>query len=140
MQLRNVLPLVATMIVAGVSLAAAQEVQYPDMTGKWTGETEAVMIGNPLHYEPIEDELSLRSVEISLVIDGQDGRRIWGTVQSATGDSEPFVAVLRDGGTRYLGVDSDGYMEGLVMSENEIEHCYTHTNTSMIAVCVMMRR
>ena len=129
-----------TMLAGSVSGAFAQD--FPNMVGTWTGLGEGVVIGNPQHFAPGADGSQAprrASFEVTIEIVNQDDRFIWGTI-SGGGAVEPWLATLWSDGTGYMGVDSDGYMFGRILSENEVENCYAHTGDTMVAACTVMKR
>ena len=40
----------------------------------------------------------------------------------------------------YRAVDSNGQVDGRIISENEIENCYTHTGETIVASCAVLTR
>ena len=112
------------------------------MVGVWKGVGDGVVIGDPLHFAPDADggDAPRRaSFEITIHIVDQDQRFIWGTI-SGGGAEEPWLATLWSDGTGYMGVDSDGYMFGRLLSANEVENCYAHNGDTMVAACTIMTR
>lgn len=139
-KLRWTSALAVTLVAATASVAQAQD--YPDMTGVWTANADGVVIGNPQHFEPDDAEGSEpRTAEFDITIDitGQDGRYLWGTI-SGGGATEPWLASLWDDGSGYRGVDSDGYIEGRIISEDQVENCYAHTHETMVVSCSILTR
>ena len=115
---------------------------FPDMIGTWTGIGEGVVIGDPLHFAPDaegNDAPRRAAFEITIEIVNQDERFIWGTISGGSA-VEPWLATLWSDGKGYMGVDSDGYMFGRILSENEVENCYAHTGATMVAACTVMTR
>lgn len=128
----------AAALAAAAATAAAQD--YPDLVGVWTGTSEAVVIGDPPHYMASEEATpTVGSADFTLMLTGQDGRRIWGTFGSE-GDIEPWLGVLWSDGKGLMGVDGDGYVEGRILDPDTMEFCYTHTGQSMVASCVRLTR
>ncbi|XWN32236.1 MAG: hypothetical protein ROR55_03715 [Devosia sp.] len=120
---------------------AVAQSEFPDLKGTWKGMSETVVIGNPRHFvdDPNTSDPRVVSAEFSLELTGQDGRRLWG-VLSTPSFSEPWLAVMRDGGETFLGVDSDGHVEGRVMDGDTIEICYAHNGETMVASCAKLSR
>jgi hypothetical protein len=87
--------LVVTLGCAGpAGTAAAQDpTQLPDLKGRWVGTNEAIMLGTPLHHGSDANTPRLNALEFTYTIEGQDGRRFWGTVASQR-DREPILGVI----------------------------------------------
>lgn len=103
-------------------LPATAEEAWPDLTGTWTGTTEAVVRGDPLHHEGGQEPYLSETV-FTLTIEGQDGRRFWGQIASEEGD-EPLVGVIANDRSTLYAADLDGYSFMTLVDENTIDLCY----------------
>ncbi len=136
---RMVMAVWAALVLGGMSSATQAQEDWPDLTGDWSGESEAVVIGDTLHHEA-GDMPHLSSVMFTLAIEGQDGRRFWGTISSGE-DSEPLIGVIRNDRRTIHFTDSDGYGFLELVAEDVIEHCYVHANPgSQVASCITLAR
>ncbi len=72
--------------------AAAQQGAIPDLRGTWKGTSESIILGagNPHHAAPAQAEPRLNSVEFTMTVDKQDGRRFSGTFSSPRGNETRF--------------------------------------------------
>jgi hypothetical protein len=106
--------------------AAAQQGAIPDLRGTWKGTSESIILGagNPHHAAPAQAEPRLNSVEFTMIVDKQDGRRFSGTFSSPRGNDK-FVAAISRNNTIFV-VDDDGYTVGTVLAPNRMEWCYMH--------------
>jgi hypothetical protein len=88
--------------------AAAQQGAIPDLRGTWKGTSESIILGagNPHHAAPAQAEPRLNSVEFTMTVDKQDGRRFSGTFSSPRGNDK-FVAAISRNNTIFV-VDDDG--------------------------------
>ena len=97
--------------------------------------SESIILGagNPHHAAPPQAEPRLNSVEFTMTVDKQDGRRFSGTFSSPRGNDK-FVAAISRNNTILL-VDDDGYTVGTILAPNRMEWCYMHRSqtTSMVS-------
>jgi len=123
----------------GLSQSAGADDAWPDLTGVWTGTSESVVRGDPLHHEGGEAP-HLSEVAFTLTIEGQDGRRFWGALDSPN-DSESVVGVIANDRHALYFVDLDGYGVDVLVDENTIDHCYLQAGTEVqVAACVTFTR
>ena len=123
--------------VAAVAIAT----KVPDVKGTWIGTGEAVVLGNAPHHAPVPatDRPRLSQVEFTMNVEGQSGRRFWGTVASA-GAQEPLIGVISfDGKTVYMR-DSDGATEGVLVDRDTMDVVYGHSGTSMVVSANRFKR
>lgn len=136
---RMMVALWAVLVLGGVSASVQAQDAWPDLTGVWSGTSEAVVIGDTLHHEA-GDLPHLSSVAFTLTIEGQDGRRFWGTLSSPD-DSEPVIGVIRNDRRTVYFTDRDGYGFLELVSEDVIDVCYVHaTEGSQVAACITYNR
>ncbi len=131
---------IAAALVLPTATASAQAI--PDMKGTWSGSSHSIVMGaNHGHHadntQPA-DKPFLASRTFTLQVEGQDGRRFWGTTVTSH-SRESFIAVLRADGKSFLLVDSDGTMFVDAMGANSFEGCYTqngaHAGKTLVASC-----
>jgi len=108
------------------AVPAAAQGAIPDLRGTWKGESESIILGtgNPHHAAPPSAEPRLNSVEFTMTVHKQDGRRFSGTFSSPRGNDK-FVAAISRNNTIFV-VDDDGYTVGTVLAPNRMEWCYMH--------------
>jgi hypothetical protein len=134
-------------LVGGIALAHAQAA-IPDLKGTWTGKDKSVIFGNNPHHPGSQTATTpprVREYEFTFVIDGQDGRLLWGHSFSKTAaTNEPFAWAISADGKTIIGADTDGYFHISVLSADRIELCYAHNSLSptksIIATCGVMER
>lgn len=123
--------------------AAAQA--FPDMVGVWKGQADGIVLGDATHFQSRGDqgtyleEPRIAAFEITITIAHQEGRYIWGTIAGG-GLTEPWLGSLWSDGAGYRAVDGNGHVDGRILSENEIENCYTHTGDTIVASCAVLTR
>ena len=113
----------------------------PDLTGTWRGTSETVVLGsgNTHHSEGQAQSAEVRQVPFTLVVDKQEGRRLWGTFSSPR-SSEKVIAVISRNGAIMMA-DDDGYTIGSVLAPNRIELCYLRSSAgARIASCTEMTK
>jgi len=134
---------VAVMTVAGD--AGAQNII--DMKGTWTGTAEAIVDGSA-HHHPAPGasgakpagKFRLSEQSFTLVVEGQAGRRFWGTTASATKTERLLGSLAIDGKSIYM-IDDDGMMDGTVLDADTLEICYRHVNPgSAVVGCTKFSR
>lgn len=134
---------VAAMTVAGG--AGAQNIT--DLKGTWTGTAEAVVDG-PAQHHPAPGaagtnpagKFRLSEQPFTVVVEGQSGRRFWGTTSSATKTERILGSLSVDGKTLHM-VDDDGFLDGIVVNADRLEVCYRHVNaSSAVVACTLLSR
>jgi hypothetical protein len=121
--------------------AAMAETAIPDMRGTWKGKSESIIqgAGNPHHASPKAASPRMNSIEFTMVVKEQDGRRFFGTFSSARGN-DPIIAVISRNGSIFM-VDDDGYTVGTVLAPNRIELCYMQLSPkSRVASCTELTK
>jgi len=116
---------IVMLVALTTTTAAGAQTSVPDLRGTWKGKSESIIFGagNPHHHAagaPATPRLN--SVDFTLVVDQQDGRRFSGTFSSARGE-EPIIAVISRGGSIYM-VDDDGYNVATMLAPDRMEVCY----------------
>lgn len=139
-------------LASGVALliagsAAAQTAGPPaNLVGTWKGHNEALVDGPATHHPPDAKgqpagRYRLRQQQITYKIEGQDGRRFWGTMSSEHQANTRLLGTLsHDGKTIYL-VSKEGYLDGQIIDGDTIETCYRHAvPESAVIGCNLMKR
>ena len=131
-------------IVAFAVLAvapAAADNGIPDFRGVWKGDSESIVLGggNDHHLPTQSKEPEMRTVQFTLTIDRQEGRRFSG-IFSSSRTSEKVIAVYSRSGA-ILMADSDGYTHGTMLGPDRIELCYLHVSTAaQVASCTELTK
>jgi hypothetical protein len=125
---------------AQAGIASAQDAaQFFDLKGRWLATSESIVLGNALHHGAGQDKPRLSAVEITLTIEGQDGRRFWGTVASQA-DREPLVGVISFDNKTISAHDSDGTLQGTIVDKDTVEVIYSHTGSSTVVTAARFKR
>ena len=120
-------------------LPATADEAWPDLTGTWTGTTEAVVRGDTLHHDG-GAEPYLSATELIWTIEGQDGRRFWGNVASGE-NAQNLVGVIANDRTTILSAYHGGYSFMTLVDESTIDLCYVESGTeSQVAACTTYTR
>jgi hypothetical protein len=87
----------------------------------------------------------VRDIEMTDVVEGQDGRLAWGRSSSANADTkEPFAWAMSSDNKSIIGSDTDGSFRITLLASDRMEKCYTHTglspSKSIVAACYPMER
>lgn len=144
--MRNSVRLAA--LAAGLMLAetAGANAQVVDMKGTWVGNAQNIVDG-PANHHPQSgpgvrpaDTHRLSDQAFTMRIDGQDGRRFWGTIGTA-GKTERVIGSFSTDGKRVYMVDDDGYIDGVVVNANALDVCYRHVRPdSGVVGCELLER
>jgi hypothetical protein len=120
----------ALVAVAGISLAAggASAQEIPNLKGTWTGDSPVIVAGASRHQPAGTDARTagnyrLANQPMTYSIEGQDGRRFWGTLSSPKATERLIGSLAVDGKHVYM-VDDDGYIDGIVVDADRIDVCY----------------
>ncbi len=132
----GLLALVVTFLCGTAEMAAAQSV--PDLKGIWTGTSQTIVAGLPPHHPAMTTAKPagpnrLTEVKFTTKVDGQDGRRFWGTVSSPSA-TDQFVGVILSDGKTLRFVLSRGVIEATLVNPDTIDLVYTeHANGISVA-------
>lgn len=142
---------IAIIIAASALLAlllspARAEQAIPNLVGKWSGTAQAVVIGSG-GYRPgsrtLEDAPYTDERVFNYSIEGQEGRRFWGRIESGS-RTEPFAAAISFDNKTAHGADTDGSFHFTILSADEMELCYAQPATSpsnqIVATCFLIKR
>lgn len=138
------LALLATLALAA---AASAQGQTFEMKGTWKGVGEAIMDGAPpLHPQDAPNgrpagPYRLREATWTYQIDGQDGRRFWGTSSSDVSANDRLIGSVSPDGKWIYMAGKAGILDGVIVDKDTIEMCYRHANaTSALVNCNVMKR
>ena len=131
--------------LAGLALlagrpAAADEPAWPAVTGTWSVEESAVVIGANEHFPtPGYPGVAPRLLDYrgTLRVAGQRDRRFWGTMEERAGRGEDVIGIFTGEGRRFLMVDEDGVIEGEMSGDGgTMRYCHRHVSpTARVASC-----
>jgi hypothetical protein len=141
------LVLVLAALVGLATTARAQDA-IPDIKGTWSGKGKVLVFGNNMHNPgtmTMSEPPRMRDIEMTDVVEGQDGRLAWGRSSSAVMESkEPFAWAMSSDNKTIVGADLDGYFRITLLGPDRMEKCYVHNGTgatkSMVATCYAMER
>jgi hypothetical protein len=137
-------------LAAIVSSSAFAADQPPDIKGKWVGKTYTIVAGSGGHWPTNKgtfEKPGLFEKDIVIEVTGQEGRRFWG-VQTISGNGEstqePMIGELTGKGNRTVViVDTDGYLNGQLVSKNVLSFCYMQAggkSPSSVVSCTEIKR
>ena len=130
-----------------VSPLSAQDA-VPDLKGTWTGKGKSIVFGSHAHHpgkQTIAGAPRVRDIETTHVVEGQDGRLLWGRSSSTAADTkEPFAWAIASDNKSIVGADMDGYFRITLTAPDRMEKCYVHNGVgptrSIVATCYVMER
>lgn len=130
----------AAALAALASTPAAAQGGFPNLVGTWKGESESIVLpGGNTHHPGKAKGPRMSSVPFTMVIEKQDGRRLYGTFSSPK-HKETVIAVISRNGAIYL-VDDDGYTIGNLISPTRLELCYMKQSLAgRVASCTEMAK
>jgi hypothetical protein len=139
--------LTLTLLGMGAVAANGQD-SIPDLKGTWTGKGKSIVFGNNPHHpgtQTATEPPRVRDIEATYVIDGQDGRLVWGRSSStAANTQEPLAWAIAADNKTIVGADMDGYYHINLLSPDRMEKCYVHNglspSKSIVASCHVMER
>lgn len=137
----------ALALVSVVSAARAQDA-IPDLKGTWSGKGQSIVFGNNPHHsgsQTVSDPPRVRDFDFTFMVDGQNGRLVWGySFSSVAATHVPFAWAISANNKSIIGANTHGNFQMTVMSPDRIEMCYSHTGLSLdgsiVATCFMMER
>jgi len=138
---------VVALALAGIAGTAWAQ-SPPDLRGTWKGKDKSVIFGNNPHHPGAQTVTSPPRVdefEFTFVVEGQEGRMVWGHNYSAKAQTnEPFAWAISLDGKTIIGADTDGYYNITIRSADKIDLCYAHNalgpSKSIVASCATMDR
>lgn len=132
--------------IVGAATAARAQDATPDIKGTWLGKGKVLVFGNNAHNpggQTMGEAPRVRDIEMTDVVEGQDGRLAWGRSSSAVMDSkEPFAWAISSDNKSIVGADMDGYFRITLLGSDRMEKCYVHSgmSKSVVATCYTMER
>ncbi len=142
-RLYSVVAIGLTTALVGAGGAAAQS--YIDLKGTWVGTGQSIVDGPAPHHPADAPAVSvgthrLREVTFTTRIEGQDGRRFWGTLSSEH-KQERIIGSFSVNGKHVYMVNEVGYIDGDVVDADTLEICYRHVNaSSAVVACNVWKR
>ncbi len=97
--------------VVGAATAARAQDAIPDLRGTWSGKGKVIIFGGHAHHPDVRPDSppTVRDIEMTLLVEGQDGRLAWGRSSSANADTkEPFAWAMSSDNKSIIGSDTDG--------------------------------
>ena len=117
--------------IVGAATAAHAQDAIPDIKGTRVGKGKVVVFGNNVHNPGKQTMVApprVRDIEMTDVVEGQDGRLAWGRSSSAVMDSkEPFAWAISSDNKSIVGADTDGYFRVTLLGPDRMEKCYVHS-------------
>jgi hypothetical protein len=133
--------------MVGVTTAARAQDAIPDLKGTWFGKGKVVIFGSHAHHPsvPPDSPATVRDIEMTLLVEGQDGRLAWGRSSSAKAETkEPFAWAMSADNKSIIGSDTDGSFRITLLAPDRMEKCHTHNgigpSKSIVAGCYPMER
>jgi hypothetical protein len=134
--------------VVGAATAARAQDAIPDIKGTWSGKGKVAVFGSNVHNpgtQTAAEAPRVRDIEMTDVVEGQDGRLAWGRSSSAVMDTkEPFAWAMSSDNKSIVGADMDGYFRITLLGPDRMEKCYVHNgispSKSVVATCYAMER
>ncbi|HET7166357.1 MAG TPA: hypothetical protein VFI94_14575 [Pseudolabrys sp.] len=138
----------ALAILGAVVMPVRAQDAVPDLKGTWTGKGKSIVFGNNAHHagkQTITNPPRVRDIEAIHVVEGQDGRLVWGRSSSAAANTkEPFAWAIASDNKSIVGADMDGYFRITLLSPDRMEKCYAQNaarpSRSIVASCQIMER
>jgi len=120
----------------------------PDLKGTWTGKGKSIVFGSNAHHpgkQAVSGQPRVRDIEATHVVEGQDGRLVWGRSSSTVADNkEPFAWTISSDNKSIIGADVDGYFRITLLSPDRMEKCYAQNaarpSRAIVATCQIMDR
>ncbi len=142
------LALALVLAVTGAATAVHSEDAIPDIKGTWTGKGKVLVYGNNVQNpgtQTMAEPPRVRDIEMTDVVEGQDGRLAWGRSSSKTMDTkEPLAWTISADNKSIIGADMDGYFKVTLLGPDKMEKCYVHSgmgpSKSIVATCYAMER
>lgn len=115
-----------------------------DMKGTWQGTNQSIMDGFPPHVPSSVETKSagkyrLTEQAYTFTVEGQEGRRFWGTMSSSI-KTERLLGSLSVDGKRIYMIDEDGFMDGTVVNATTVEICYRHIGATAVVSCMALEK
>lgn len=127
-------------LVLAASALAADPV--PNLRGEWSGEAMGISFGDPKAGVAVNDSAKpiMMPNKVTVTVEVQDGRHLAGFTKHNYGQDR-FVAMVRADNRTVYGADAEGSLNGVLLSDNEMELCYSeHTKMRAFVSCWTMVR
>lgn len=122
------------LLAAAAAAQTAPSLAPFDMRGTWKGTSEGIVAESSAKFR-------LRTGTYTYKIEGQDGKRFWGTASSDLVTDERLIGSLSNDGKWIYMAGQDGILDGQIVDADTIEMCYRHANaTSAVVGCNRMKR
>ena len=132
------IPFAVAVAVAG----AAQAVEYPQMTGVWSGEIRTVSSGSEVSAEVAKGGAVIQTLELTFTVSYQDGEVLMGESISNAPHAEavPVWGAIRSTGKEAVFVTGNGGRGQLwFTSPSRFEYCFANqTPEAMSAYCAVL--
>jgi hypothetical protein len=123
-------------LLSGAATAAIAQDAIPDLKGTWSGKGKSLVFGSNPHHPGSQaaDAPPRVDIDVSYVVDGQEGRLAWGRSSSTTAKTdEPFAWAISADNKSIVGADRDGYFRITLLAPDRMDKCYVHNGTSPAA-------
>ena len=135
------------LLPAAATVAAAQD-GVPDLKGTWSGKGKSIVFGHNPHHpgsQSADNPPRVRDIDVTYIVDGQDGRLAWGRSASTIANTnEPFAWAISADNKSIVGADNDGYFRITLLAPDRMDKCYAHSGTSpsgsIVATCYEMKK
>ena len=130
----------AGLIAIGLSTSAGAQGtgQSPDLKGRWVGKNEAIILDSVPHRpgEPASQQKHrMGSIEVTITVEGQEGRRFWGTIASQH-HKEPLIGIIGFDGKSVMMQDNEGGVDGTLADPDTMEVSYRHSTPQSAVLSV----
>jgi len=133
-------------LVAGAGSAWAQAAPF-DMKGTWVGKGEGIVDAVQQRHDSSAattrpaGSYRLREIDFIVKIEGQDGKRFWGSATSAANVSGRLIGSLSHDGKWIYMAGHEGILDGVVVNANTIQLCYRQVSPAVAVVaCNELKR
>jgi opacity protein-like surface antigen len=138
----------ALALLSGAATAAIAQDAIPDLKGTWSGKGKSLVFGSNPHHpgsQTADAPPRVRDIDVSYVVDGQEGRLAWGRSSSTIAKTdEPFAWAISADNKSIVGADRDGYFRITLLAPDRMDKCYVHNGTSpsgsIVATCYEMQK
>ncbi len=123
----------AVVLTMGICYAASD---IPNLVGTWAVQTEgAVLLKGADHGAKTHHKGEFSTLKGEWIVTKQQGRVLHGTFKSPKA-TEKFVAVISMDNKSLYQADEDGFLEGKIISKDQIDVIYRHSSSADTVVAV----
>jgi len=133
-------------LVAGAGSAWAQAAPF-NMKGTWVGHGEGIVDAVQHRHDSSATatrpagSYRLREMTFTIKVEGQEGKRFWGSAQSAANVTGRMIGSLAHDGKWLYMAGHEGIMDGVVVDANTIQLCYRQVSPAVAVVaCNELKR